>query len=77
MPEEYTTRGQRSRQYQYFDAPTNFKEDVYVQMAEARPNWKSHVRLFRTTESQHGSKGAARVGGEGSLKNTPFYRDGF
>ena len=37
MPEEYTVEASGPDEYQYFDAPTNFKEDKYVQMAEARP----------------------------------------
>src|SRR5262247_1110279 len=37
MPEEFTLGASGPDEYQYFDAPTNFTEDKYVQMAEARP----------------------------------------
>jgi mono/diheme cytochrome c family protein len=37
MPQEFTLAAQGPDEIQYFEAPTNFKEDVYVQMAEARP----------------------------------------
>jgi len=37
MPEEFTFAAQGPDEYQYFKIPTNFKEDVWVQAAEARP----------------------------------------
>jgi hypothetical protein len=37
MAEEYTLEASGPDEYQYFDVPTNFTEDKYVQMAEARP----------------------------------------
>ncbi|HKC86200.1 MAG TPA: cytochrome c, partial [Blastocatellia bacterium] len=37
MPEEFTLEANGPDEYQYFDVPTNFTEDKYVQMAEARP----------------------------------------
>jgi Copper type II ascorbate-dependent monooxygenase, C-terminal domain len=37
MPEEFTLAASGPDEYQYFEIPTNFKEDRYVQMAEARP----------------------------------------
>src|SRR5262244_3437411 len=37
MPEEFSLEAKGPDEYQYFDAPTNFTEDKYVQMAEARP----------------------------------------
>ncbi len=37
MPDEFTLEASGSDEYQYFEVPTDFKEDVYVQMAEARP----------------------------------------
>ena len=37
MPDEFTLEATGPDEYQYFEVPTNFKEDVYVQMAEARP----------------------------------------
>src|SRR5271166_4501360 len=37
MPEEQTIPASGTVPYQYFITPTNFKEDVWVQAAEARP----------------------------------------
>jgi mono/diheme cytochrome c family protein len=37
MPEEYTLEASDSDEYQYFEIPTNFSEDRYVQAIEARP----------------------------------------
>src|SRR5438046_5155056 len=37
MPQEFTLEASGPDEYQYFEIPTNFKEDVYVQMAEAQP----------------------------------------
>jgi hypothetical protein len=37
MPKEYTLAAEGPDEYQYFKVPTNFKQDVWVQAAEARP----------------------------------------
>lgn len=37
MPKEHTIEPDGPDDYQYIEIPTNFKEDVWVQMAEARP----------------------------------------
>lgn len=37
MPREYTVPATGTVKYQYFVTPTNFKEDMWVQAAEARP----------------------------------------
>ncbi|HXG66177.1 MAG TPA: cytochrome c, partial [Blastocatellia bacterium] len=37
MPEEFTLEASGPDEYQYFEIPTNFTEDKYVQAAEARP----------------------------------------
>jgi mono/diheme cytochrome c family protein len=37
MPEEFTLEASGPDEYQYFEVQTNFKEDVFVQSAEARP----------------------------------------
>lgn len=37
MPREYTVQAAGTVKYQYFVTPTNFKEDMWVQAAEARP----------------------------------------
>ena len=37
MAEEFTLEAEGPDEYQYFEIETNFKEDKYIQMAEARP----------------------------------------
>ncbi len=83
LPEEYAYKPGVD-EYQYFDVPTNFTEDKYVQMAEARPGNRKivhHIIAFivppggpsmskMTTEQRNKAMEAA-------LKNSPFYRDGF
>ncbi len=49
MPVEYTVPAQGKVNYQYFTTPTNFKEDVWVQAAEARPGNRAavhHIIVF-------------------------------
>jgi len=83
MPEDYTVEASGPDEYQYFDAPTNFKEDRYVQMAEARPGNRKvvhHIIAFVVPPGQPSlnmvPKEQRSAALEGSLKNTPFYRDG-
>ncbi len=83
MPEEYTVEASGPDEYQYFDAPTNFKEDKYVQMAEARPGNRKVVHHIIAFVVPPGQPSLNMVPKEqraavlaGSLKNTPFYRDG-
>ena len=83
MPDEYTVEASGPDEYQYFDVPTNFKEDKYVQMAEARPGNRKvvhHVIAFVVPPGQPNlnmvPKEQRSAALEGSLKNTPFYRDG-
>jgi len=83
MPEEYTVEASGPDEYQYFDVPTNFKEDKYVQMAEARPGNRKvvhHIIAFVVPPGQPSlnmvPKEQRSAALEGSLKNTPFYRDG-
>lgn len=84
MPEEYSVEASGPDEYQYFDTPTNFKEDKYVQMAEARPGNRKvvhHIIAFVVPPGQPSlnmiPKEQRSAALEGSLKNTPFYRDGF
>ena len=37
MEDEYVVEASGPDEYQYFELPTNFTEDKYIQMAEARP----------------------------------------
>ncbi|HWP43754.1 MAG TPA: DUF3471 domain-containing protein [Blastocatellia bacterium] len=84
MPEEYTLDASGPDEYQYFDVPTNFTEDKYVQMAEARPGNRKivhHIIAFivpaGTPNLSKMSKEMRDKAVEMSLKSTPFYRDGF
>jgi hypothetical protein len=43
MPQEFTLEASGPDEYQYFEIETNFKEDRYVQMAEARPGNRAIV----------------------------------
>jgi hypothetical protein len=84
MPEEFTLAGSGPDEYQYFDAPTNFTEDKYVQMAEARPGNRIVVHHVIAFVVRPGSPNMTKIPKEQrdkmlemSLKNTPFYRDGY
>ncbi len=84
MPEEFTLEASGPDEYQYFDVPTNFTEDKYIQMAEARPGNRKVVHHIIAFIVPPGSPNLARVPKEQrdkalemSLKTTPFYRDGF
>ena len=84
MPEEFTLAASGPDEYQYFDVPTNFKEDKWIQMAEARPGNRSivhHIIAFivppGTPNLNMLPKEQRDKALESSLQNTPFYRDGF
>ncbi|MFY9574528.1 MAG: DUF3471 domain-containing protein [Blastocatellia bacterium] len=83
MPDEYIVEASGPDEYQYFDAPTNFAEDRYVQMAEARPGNRRvvhHIIAFVIPKGQPNlnmiPKEQRDKALENSLKDTPFYRDG-
>ena len=49
LPEEVTIPAKGTVPYLYFETPTNFKEDVYLQAAEARPGNRAvvhHIVMF-------------------------------
>jgi hypothetical protein len=84
MPEEFTLGASGPDEYQYFDAPTNFTEDKYVQMAEARPGNRRVVHHVVAFVVPPGSPNMAKIPKEQrdkalemALKNSPFYRDGY
>jgi mono/diheme cytochrome c family protein len=84
MPEEFTLGASGPDEYQYFDAPTNFTEDKYVQMAEARPGNHRVVHHVIAFVVRPGSPNMTKIPKEQrdkmlemSLKNSPFYRDGY
>lgn len=73
-------------EYQYFDVPTNFKEDVYVQYAEARPGNRKIVHHIIAFIQPPGGMNLAGLSHEERNKrmdamlknpNSPMYRDGF
>jgi len=86
MPDEFTLEANGPDEYQYFEIPTNFTEDKYVQMAEARPGNRKivhHIIAFiqppakggqpqpKLTKEQIEKYRAERE------KETIFYREGF
>ncbi len=83
IPEEYTYKA-GADEYQYFDVDTNFKEDQYVVMAEARPGNRKIVHHIIAFIIPPGSANMAKLNTEqrfkameAALKNSPFYRDGY
>jgi hypothetical protein len=83
IPEEFTYKA-GADEYQYFDVPTNFTEDRYVAMAEARPGNRKIVHHIIAFIVPSGSPNMAKMTAdqrykamEASLKNSPFYRDGY
>ncbi len=83
MPEEYTLDANGPDEYQYFDMPTNFTEDKYIQMVEARPGNRKVVHHILAFIVPGGSPSLSKVKKEMrdkaiemSLKGSPWYRDG-
>jgi copper type II ascorbate-dependent monooxygenase-like protein len=59
MPQEFTLEASGPDEYQYFEIQTNFKEDVFVQMAEARPGNRKivhHIIGFVSPPSKDGKQ---------------------
>jgi hypothetical protein len=85
MPEEFTLAASGPDEYQYFEIPTNFTKDVYVQMAEARPGNRKivhHIIAFVIPPSKDGT--APKMTREEierfqkeREKQSIFYKDGF
>ena len=83
MTEEYTLDARGPDEYQLFDIPTKFSEDMYISMAEARPGNRKvvhHIIAFilppgRPTLAQMKQENKDKAI-ESSLKDTPFYREG-
>ncbi len=83
MSEDYELPASGPDEYQYFDIPTTFSEDRYVQMAEARPGNRKVVHHIIAFVQPPGSPSLASVKREFkdkaiemSLNKSPFYRDG-
>lgn len=82
--EEYTLEAKGADEYQYFDVPTNFTEDKYIQAVEARPGNRKVVHHIIAFIVPPGSPNMSQMtkeqrdkAMENQLKNSPFYRDGF
>lgn len=71
---EYVYKG-GADEYQYFDVPTNFTQDMYVQLAEARPGNRKIVHHIIAFIVSPGSPNLSKVSDE-QLKNSPLVRDG-
>lgn len=55
LPDEVTVPAKGTVPYLYFETPTNFKEDMYIQAAEARPGNRAvvhHIVLFYKTPGE-------------------------
>lgn len=81
---EYTLAATGPDEYQYFDVATDFTEDKYVQLAEARPGNRQIVHHIIAFIVPPGSPNMAKMtqemrdkAMEAALRNSPFYRDGF
>ncbi len=83
MDEDYVVEASGPDEYQYFEMPTNFTEDKYIQMAEARPGNRKvvhHILAFVVPPGQASltkvNKEMRAKAIEMSLMGTPWYRDG-
>src|SRR5262245_48877119 len=84
MTEDFTFEASGPDEYRYFRIPTNFKEDVYVQAAEAQPGNKKivhHIIAFvsppRPPQNPNAKKAAIPSGFVDAFKNQiVFYEDG-
>ena len=85
MPEEFTLEASGPDEYQYFEIPTNFTEDKYVQMAEARPGNRKivhHIIAFVQPPKKEGdrpklSKEELQKQREKADRESIRYREGF
>ena len=88
MPEEFTLEASGPDEYQYFEIQTNFKDDVYVQMAEARPGNRKivhHIIAFVQPPPKQGATGKAPQFSKAEIekyreeqeKRSIFRREGF
>lgn len=86
MPEEFTLAASGPDEYHYFEAETNFTEDRYVQMAEARPGNRKlvhHILAFVQPPRKDGpaqtrmTKEEIEKVREKMERESVFYRDGF
>jgi len=86
MPEEFTLDATGPDEYQYFEIPTNFTEDKYVQAAEARPGNRKivhHIIAFLQPPPKDGkpqpklTKEEIEKRRAQAEKDSILYKDGF
>jgi len=86
MPEEFTFAAQGPDEYRYFRIPTNFKEDVWVQAAEAKPGNRRivhHIIAFVVKPRPKPDPNAKKLPPvpkefmDAFQKNIIFYEDGY
>ncbi|MDX2039602.1 MAG: thiol-disulfide isomerase [Acidobacteriota bacterium] len=84
MREEFTLAASGPDEYQYFAIPTNFTEDKYVQMSEARPGNRKIVHHILAFVVPPGGKDFSKLSQVELQKmfsddgpNSVFYREGF
>jgi hypothetical protein len=74
LPAEQTVPAKGVVEYQYFTTPTNFKEDVWIQAAEARPSNRAVVHhiivSFRDPKNKSRSGGGRAGIGDGFIVGT-------
>ena len=79
MPEEYKVPAKGTVEYKYFRTPTNFKEDKWVQAAEARPGvFKAvhHIIGFVKRPGQEFHEGLPAVAGYAPGEEPMVYPEG-
>jgi hypothetical protein len=84
MREEFTLAASGPDEYQYFAVPTNFTEDKYIQMAEARPGNRKIVHHILAFVAPPGGTDYAKLSPEELQKlfdeegsDSVFYREGY
>jgi peroxiredoxin len=65
MPEPYTVAARGVLPYQYFRVPTGFKEDTWIQAAEARPGDRSVVHHILVAIDDHSVESRTLDGADG------------
>ena len=75
LPEDYAVPASGTLEYKYFEVPTNFTEDKYVQGFEVRPGDRSvvhHVIVFaRPAAKPAPADGGAKPAGEAKPRSQP------
>ncbi|HEX4950619.1 MAG TPA: cytochrome c [Blastocatellia bacterium] len=87
LPQEFTLEASGPDEYQYFEVDPGFKEDVYVQSAEARPDNRKivhHIIAFIRPPAPANAKPRPNLSKEELAalrakmeKESPVYREGF